>query len=165
MTLKELKKIIAEEYRYWVAEQDDMPDMPGNGAPDLPTIDMDPDKDIDPDGPGAEDAEATLKDIFDMLKGFFEGDDAPTPPRPKAPAKDKDDKADDKADDKKDDKADDKKDDKEDVKESKRRKLNKALRILENKGMLKNSKNRPTKKMQRKSPLVERFKKLANIIK
>jgi hypothetical protein len=164
MTLKELKKIIAEEYRYWVAEQDDMPDMSGNDAPDLPTIDMDPDKDIDPDGPGAEDAAATLKDIFDMLKDFFEGDDAPTPPKPKAPANDK---GNDKGDDKGDDKKDDKKDDKEDIKESKKRKLNKALRLLEHKGLLKTKRKKATKRkpIQRRSPLVERFKKLANIIK
>ena len=160
MNLKELKKIIAEEYRYWIAEQpdngDEMGDMPGmsdNGdGMDLPQIDMDPDMDIDPNGPGDEDAEATLKDIFDMLKTFFEGDDAPTPPKPKAPADDK--------------KDDDKKDDKKETNEAKRVKMKRALKILENKGLLGKRKiksKRPN--INQKSPLVERFKKLANIIK
>jgi hypothetical protein len=171
MTLKELKKIIAEEYRYWVAEQPNgnggnLPDMP---MPDMPGIEMDPSTDIDPDGPGGvEDAEATLKDIFNMLKDFFEGDGepTPTPPKPEGGKKD-DDKEDDKEGDKKDDKEGDKKDDKE-TNESKRRKMNKALKILENKGILKNRKAKNRKGLKpklTKSPLVERFKKLANIIK
>jgi len=59
MNLKELKKMIAEEYSSYLAEQDE------------PTVAVS-DADVDADG---EDAEDTLRDIFNMLKDYFEGDD------------------------------------------------------------------------------------------
>ncbi len=59
MNLKELKSMIAEEYRYWLAEQ-----------PAEPGVEVGP-NDIDAMGGG--DSEATLKQIFDMLKAYFEG--------------------------------------------------------------------------------------------
>ena len=111
MKLKELKQLVAEEYNKYMSEQDPMGglgDLPtAAGAPADPTVAVS-DKDINLDG-GDEDAEATLRDIFNMLKDFFEGDDDDKPAAPKAPKADKkDDKGDDKKDDKKDD---DKKDD------------------------------------------------------
>ena len=69
MTLQELKKMIAEEYTAYkksINEQPDMPEMPGVAVSD---------NDIDATGGG--NAEATLKDIYEMLKDFFEGDDKP----------------------------------------------------------------------------------------
>ena len=179
MTLKELKKIIAEEYRYWMAEQPGngemgdmpMPDPAMGGGPDLPGVEMDPEMDIDPDGAGPEDAAATLKDIFDMLKDFFEGGDeaAPKPPKP-AVKKDNgggDDKGGDDKD--KDDDKDDEKPKKKETNEAKQRKLKRALRLLESKGVFRKNKNKRAKTKRpnkfNKSPLVERFKKLANIIK
>jgi hypothetical protein len=63
MNLKELKSMIAEEYRYWMAEQP--VDM---GAPG---VEVGPD-DIDVGG-GGDDSEATLRQIYDMLKAYFEG--------------------------------------------------------------------------------------------
>ena len=60
MNLKELKAMIAEEYSNYLAEQDE------------PTVAV---SDADVDADGGEDAEETLKDIFDMLKDYFEGDD------------------------------------------------------------------------------------------
>jgi hypothetical protein len=73
MTLRELKKMIAEEYNAFkkrkLNEQADMPDMPMVGVTDA---------DVDATGAGGDDAEATLRDIYEMLKDFFEGggDDA-----------------------------------------------------------------------------------------
>ena len=67
MTLQELKKMIAEEYTAYkksINEQPDMPEMPGVAVSD---------NDIDATGGG--NAEATLKDIYEMLKDFFEGGD------------------------------------------------------------------------------------------
>ena len=90
MTLKELKKMIAEEYAIYKKELKEQPADPMVAVSDA---------DVDMEG-GSEDAEATLKDIFDMLKDYFEKDDAA-------------DDADDKEDDKKDDAADDAKDDEE----------------------------------------------------
>ena len=60
MNLKELKAMIAEEYSNYLAEQDE------------PTVAV---SDADVDADGGEDAEKTLRDIFDMLKDYFEGDD------------------------------------------------------------------------------------------
>ena len=110
MTLKELKKMIAEEYAAFnrfneqQAPGGDMPPLPGMGeVPDgEPAVSVS-DKDIDATG-GAEDAEKTLKKMFDMLKDYFEGDDDKPTPAPK-----KDDEGDDKGDDKGGDKDDDKK--------------------------------------------------------
>lgn len=95
MTLKELQKMIKEEYASFIKEQEDMPPMPGGpaGGPKAPTVNVS-DKDVDLDG---DDAEATLKKMFDMLKDFFEGadDDDAKPTTPKADdADDADDKED-----------------------------------------------------------------------
>ena len=69
MNLKELKKMIGEEYSRYISEQPipapgEMGGMPG------PAISV---SDTDVDATGDEDAEATLKDIYDMLKAYFEG--------------------------------------------------------------------------------------------
>ena len=53
--------MIAEEYSNYLAEQEE---------PAIVTTD----KDVDATG-GDEDAEETLRDIFDMLKDYFEGGD------------------------------------------------------------------------------------------
>jgi hypothetical protein len=58
MKLDELKKMISEEYAKYMKEQN----MPAVAVSD---------KDVDADG--SEDAEATLRDIYEMLKDFFEG--------------------------------------------------------------------------------------------
>ena len=104
MNLKELKAMIKEE---WEAHQNEQA-LPGVAVSDA---------DVDATG-GDEDAEETLRDIFNMLKDYFEGgDDAPADD---APADDADD--DDKDDEVKegmhdeDDKNEGKKD-KEDLKE------------------------------------------------
>ena len=60
MNLKELKAMIAEEYSNYLAEQDE------------PTVAV---SDADVDADGDEDAEETLRDIFNMLKDYFEGGD------------------------------------------------------------------------------------------
>ena len=60
MNLKELRRMIAEEYSNYLAEQDE------------PTVAV---SDADVDADGGEDAEETLRDIFNMLKYYFEGDD------------------------------------------------------------------------------------------
>tara|TARA_Y100001963_G_scaffold155557_1_gene247067 strand:+ start:99 stop:587 length:489 start_codon:yes stop_codon:yes gene_type:complete len=151
MTLNELKKMVAEEYSRYLAEQADpmgmVGPMGGPGAAPLsgPGVSVTPGKDIDLMDGGA-DAESTLKDIFNMLKDYFEGeegmtpetpsdlgDDLPTdkPAAPKAPKAPKpaapkpapkstpkpDAKDDAKKDDKKDDDKEDKKDDKDELKE------------------------------------------------
>ncbi len=58
MKLKDLKKMIAEEYSRYLSEQ---------GEPEVAVSDADVDME------GGEDAEATLRDIYDMLKTYFEG--------------------------------------------------------------------------------------------
>ena len=78
MNLKELKAMIAEEYSNYLAEQDE------------PAVAV---SDADVDADGDENAEETLRDIFNMLKDYFEGDDADD-------ADDAGDDADDDADDK-----------------------------------------------------------------
>jgi len=60
MNLKELKSMIAEEYRYWLAEQ----------PIDAPGVEVGPN---DVDAMGGGDSEATLRQIYDMLKSYFEG--------------------------------------------------------------------------------------------
>ena len=60
MNLKELKVMIAEEYKNYMAEQAE------------PAVAVS-DTDVDATG-GGEDAEATLRDIYEMLKDYFEGD-------------------------------------------------------------------------------------------
>lgn len=61
MDLKELKKMIAEEYTAFKNEQAE------------PAVDVAP-GDVDVDGD--ENPEETLRQIYDMLKDYFEGDDA-----------------------------------------------------------------------------------------
>ena len=73
MNLKELRRMIAEEYSNYLAEQDE------------PTVAVS-DADVDA---GGEDAEATLRDIFEMLKDYFEGGE--DTPADDAPADDADD--------------------------------------------------------------------------
>ena len=100
MTLKELQKMIKEEYASFIKEQDEMPPMPGGpaggpaGGPKAPTVNVS-DKDVDLEG---DDAEATLKKMFDMLKDFFEGEDDAKDAKPKPPKADDADDADDKED-------------------------------------------------------------------
>jgi len=65
MNLKELKGMIAEEYSRYLKEQEDV------------AVDVQPD-DVDAMGPEmgdemGEDAEATLRTIYDMLSDYFEG--------------------------------------------------------------------------------------------
>ena len=63
MNLKELKAMIKEE---WEAHQNEQA-LPGVAV-----------SDADVDADGDENAEETLRDIFNMLKDYFEGgDDAP----------------------------------------------------------------------------------------
>ena len=152
MTLKELQKLIKEEYTSFLKEQDEMPPMPGGpagapaGGPKSPTVNVS-DKDVDLDG---DDAEATLKKMFDMLKDFFEGDDKGG--APKGGGKKADKGGDDK---KKDDKGgDDKKKEKEDMKESRRRR---GKRVM--------GRGTKGKRVMAESKLQSRFKKLANITK
>ena len=168
MKLKELKKMIAEEYAAYkrnsrrIKEQDlpgmDMPmddpmggmgDMDMGGAPGgAPKIDVGPD-DVKVGGK-EEDPMATLKSIFDMLKDFFEGDDKGG--APKGGGKKADKGGDDK---KKDDKGgDDKKKEKEDMKESRRRR---GKRVM--------GRGTKGKRVMAESKLQSRFKKLANITK
>jgi len=60
MNLKELKKMIAEEYSAYTEQAA------------IPAVDVAPE---DIDAGGDEDSEATLKQIYDMLKDYFEGGD------------------------------------------------------------------------------------------
>ena len=71
MNLRELKKMIAEEYRYWLAEQPK--DAPGGApmAPPAPGVQAGAD-DIDV-SMGCDNSEATLRQIYNMLKAYFEG--------------------------------------------------------------------------------------------
>jgi len=73
MTLKELKKMIAEEYTAYKRGLKEQPvgDMPMPTPPGGPGVVV---SDDDVDATGG-DAETTLKDIYDMLKDFFEGGD------------------------------------------------------------------------------------------
>lgn len=149
MNLKELKKMIAEEYSAYtqrVKEQpEDMPGMDMGMDMDMPKVDVGAD-DIKVND-GDENPLDTLKAIFDMLKDFFEGDDKPAAPKTN-------DKKDDKKDDKKADKADDKADDKEEVKEG-------ACYGEDGKPMP----EAHCMEENTKTNLQERFQRLANIIK
>ena len=142
MNLKQLKSMIAEEYKYWLAEQPiDAPGMPG--------VEVGP-NDVDAMG-GGDDSEATLRQIYDMLKSYFEGgagageampvggaDGADMGDMDAAAMGDDDDMGDDDMDDKGDEEEDD-----DAKKESKKSKEDK----------------------EDKKELKERFQKLANIIK
>ena len=156
MNLKELKKMIAEEYRYWMAEQ------PAPGAPGAPgemgNPMVTPGVEVGPDDiMGGDDSEATLRQIYDMLKAYFEGGGAEAPAGAPAgddmdmdmdmdmDAGDDMDMGDDAGDaDDADDEVEEDKDDKDDKKESK-------------KGKKESKKD--------KDALQERFQKLANIVK
>ena len=177
MNLKELKKMIAEEYAAYkknrLKEQGmpTSPDMglggpppPPNGGPagiGDPKISV---SDDDVDAIGGGDAEATLKKVFDMLTNYFEGDKEDKPADDKPADDKKDDKpADDKGASKPankggDDKGGDKKEkpskDKEEIDESfKRTRKN----ISRNTNSIKERKDMKV--------LSERFQKLANIVK
>ena len=93
MNLRQLKKMISEEYRYWLAEQPkggpEAPGGPMTPPPGAPGVEVGP-NDIDVMDSG-EDSEATLRQIYDMLKNYFEGGatGAPAPAgAPGAPAGD-----------------------------------------------------------------------------
>jgi len=146
MNLKELKKMISEEYTKYLDEQ---PGGPAGLPPMVPG--MDPtvnvsDTDIDMEGG---DSEATLRQIYDMLKAYFEGGAGAAAPAGDMGDMDdmedmedmSDDMAGDTADDADDDSDDD--DDDDDVSEKKEDKEDK----------------------EDKKELKERFQKLANIIK
>jgi hypothetical protein len=118
--LQKLKRLVQEEYSKYLREQGEFPPLPGGPGLDDPMIAVS-DNDIDLTGGDAKESPLdTLKQIFDMLKDFFEGDDKPA--APKGPEGDKEDKpkGNDKpkgekgGDDKKDDKP---KKDKEELKE------------------------------------------------
>ena len=69
MNLKELKAMIAEEYSNYLEEQ---------ATPSVAVSDAD----VDATGDD-EDAEKTLRDIFEMLKDYFEGgEDTPSDDMP-----------------------------------------------------------------------------------
>ena len=137
MTLKELKQMVTEEYNRYLAEQDASAfDAPAMGDP---TVNVSGD-DVDLAGG---DPETTLRQIYDMLKAYFEsgattitpaapaGDDADLGMEPPEEPEASDDEKD------ADDDVSEEKEDKEDKKEGKKD----------------------------KEDLKERFKKLANIIK
>jgi hypothetical protein len=127
MKLDELKKMISEEYAKYMKEQN----MPAVAVSD---------KDVDADG--SEDAEATLRDIYEMLKDFFEGgaaDDA---------GSDDADNADDE------EMTEGKKDDEDKMEEGKK----------DDEDKMEEGKDDDDKKEEAKQ-LQERFQKLANIIK
>ena len=70
MNLKELKKMIKEEYSAYTEQAE-------------PAVDVAPG---DVDAGGDDDSEATLRQIYDMLKDYFEGDKEPKEPKaPKCP--------------------------------------------------------------------------------
>ena len=70
MKLRELKRMIAEEYGRYLKEQEDV-------AVDVnPDVDVDAMGAMDPEG-GGEDPEETLRTIYDMLSAYFEGEEGP----------------------------------------------------------------------------------------
>ena len=152
MKLDELKKLIAEEYTAFKQSQRKRFKLKEQGP--MPTVNV---SDMDVDAEGGENAEDTLKSIYDMLKDYFEGGD---------------DAADDAADDVD---VDDKDDDMDDMEEGKddedKKDLNEGgcygedgkpmpeSHCYEEDGNLKEGVSKSSKILQ------ERFKKLANIIK
>jgi hypothetical protein len=154
MTLKELKKMIAEEYAAYkktLSEQ-----MPG-GMPELPGVAVS-DADVDATGGGG-DAEKTLKTIFDMLQDYFDAEDADETD-PAAAADVENEAGDDDADDADDDKDEDEIEETagsnagyKKVKESK----NSKKALIEAANRIKNNRNRLSES--------KRLQKLANIIK
>jgi len=96
MRLSELKQMVKEEYSRYLKEQGMPPSLPPNpgaggpaggpmGGAGAPKVTVEPG---DIDVMGSEDAEATLRDIYDMLKSFFEEGGAPTGPKPGGPSAD-----------------------------------------------------------------------------
>ena len=136
MNLKELKKMVSQEYRRYLTEQPDM-DMPME-----PGIEVGP-NDINAMG-GGEDSEATLRQIYDMLKNYFEGGTGAAAPA--APAGDMDMGMD------MDMGAGDEEGDTEEEEE-------------EEEDEVAEEKEDKKEKKEDKKELKERFKKLANIIK
>jgi len=134
MNLKELKKMIAEEYDAYKKEK--IKEQPLPAGPMGPMGDIDAtEKDDSPTD--------ILKDIFDMLKDHFEGDD----------------KKDDKKDDDKGDDVEDKEDEEADLEETTINGGGAYTTSLNEKKKNKNSKLLAEVKMK------SRFKKLANIKK
>ena len=76
MRLKELKKMIAEEYSRYLKEQED---VAVDVQPDTDVDAMGAMGDMDPEG-GVDDPETTLRTIYDMLKDYFEGEEAEVDP-------------------------------------------------------------------------------------
>lgn len=155
MNINDLKKMIAEEYKYWMAEQDpaggmdmDMPaPMPGGGS-GAPKVDVGPD---DIDMGGDENPEETLRDIYDMLKDYFEGGGAEDMDEKDEEKPSKDEEEDEEEDEEVTEK---KEDDKKAKNESRNKKLNeskKKKQLMEN---IKRFKSKST---------VNRLQKLANI--
>ena len=135
MTLQELKQMVAEEYSAYKRQlkEQDLPPIPGDDLNE-PTIAV---SDDDIDTTGGDDAEGTLKDIFDMLKDYFEGE-----------AKEDDDSADD---------TKTKEDEEEDVTEGSNsgyKPVKESLRRKKKANIINEIKNRNFK---------SRFQKLANI--
>ena len=65
MNLRQLKRMIREEYSNYTAEQEEI------------GVDVQPDDvDMGDADMGDDNAEETLRDIYDMLKDYFEGGDA-----------------------------------------------------------------------------------------
>jgi len=79
MRLKELKRMIAEEYSRYLKEQDD---VPVDVQPDVDVDAMGDAGDLGPEAP--EDPEATLRTIYDMLTDYFEGGEEEELPVPDA---------------------------------------------------------------------------------
>ena len=80
MNLRQLKRMIKEEYSNYLYEQEEI------------GVDVQPD-DVDAMGDmgdmeGGEDAEGTLRDIYDMLSAYFEGGDEEAPEDLEEPAQD-----------------------------------------------------------------------------
>ena len=98
MNLEELKNLVSEEYNKFMAEQEDdkekKDDAKGDdeGKPKKATAPKVKAGSKDLDISGDEDPEKALRDIYDMLKDFFEGDDkkddAPKKDAPEAPKDD-----------------------------------------------------------------------------
>ena len=145
MTLKELKKMIAEEYSAYLKEQD-MPTPPpgvgGPAAPKGPTVNVTGD---DVDLENDKDAEATLKKMFDMLKDFFEGGEEEAPEAPEAEEEEDE-------------------DEEEDIEENKAAgNVTGYKAVKESKKPRKVIKESAVKKLHSEMKLKARFKKLANI--
>ena len=145
MNINDLKKMIAEEYKYWMAEQEPAMDMPEPPMGAAPKIDVGPD---DIDAGGDENPEETLRDIYDMLKDYFEGGDAGE----ESPAEEDEDEEDEEVTetDKKEDTSDKDKDAKNESKNLNESKKTKK-QVLENLNKFKSKQ------------FISRFQKLANI--